>query len=179
MERSPLVEILESAYAPCTNFQGVCRGYVNWDPGVGHVPRAFGGAHGEVSDIKLVIVTAEPGDPADGEEYSGSPSDMLTKSMSVFENFLLNKTVLQRSGRIYGEFQENLAKILNLCWPDLSVVDQLRLTWITPSVKCSAVKSGGAIPKEIERTCASLYLRREINLFPGAYVLALENKARD
>jgi hypothetical protein len=151
---------------------------MRWSPEIGHIPRGFGGARGEINDIKLVIVNAEPGDPADGEAYDGSPNDMLMKSISIFENLLENKT-LRRNGRIYGRFHENLAFVLNSCFPGKSLDNQLRLTWITPAVKCSAMKSGGPIPQAIETTCASLYLKREIDFFPGAYVLALGNKARD
>src|SRR5436305_10545868 len=107
-----LLKILESAHAPCPNFQGVCGGCMRWKPGVGHVPRAFGGARGGANDVKLVIVNAEPGDPADSESYNGTPSDMLSKSISYFENFLRGET-LRRDGRAYGKFHENLTFILN------------------------------------------------------------------
>src|ERR1700676_5641454 len=112
-----ILKILESAHAPCPNFQGVCGGCMRWSPGIGHVPRAFGGARGEVNDVMLVIVNAEPGDPADGESYDGSPSDMLMRSILGSENCLRDKT-LRRNQRTYGRFHENLTLILDLCWPE-------------------------------------------------------------
>ena len=66
-----LLDILAPALSPCKNFGGVCRGIAVWDPLSGHIPRGFGGANGRARSVKLILVTAEPGPPGDGEIYSG------------------------------------------------------------------------------------------------------------
>ena len=58
-----LIKILRPAYCPCPGFKGACRGTATWKPSVGHVPRAFIGALGRLSEIKVVILVSEPGDP--------------------------------------------------------------------------------------------------------------------
>jgi hypothetical protein len=174
--KNPLFDILRPAYKPCPNFKTACKGYCQWIRRKGHVPRAFGGATGAISDIRLILVTAEPGDPADGEVYSGSPDKMLHHSMSVFTMFLRENN-LRRNGKP-ALFHENMRTILKLCWPGDSLEDQLRKTWVTPSVLCSALASGNPIPSLIENTCVSTYLAPQINLLENAFVLALGGKAR-
>ena len=57
-----LLEIIEPAYAPCSNFAGACNSLI-WAPERGLVPRGFLGATGSASEVELVLVFAEPGDP--------------------------------------------------------------------------------------------------------------------
>jgi hypothetical protein len=168
---------LRPAYEPCPNFKKACKDYCLWIPQDGHVPRAFGGATGAISDIRLILVTAEPGDPADGEKYHGSPDEMLHASMSMLIK-CLREDNLRRNGKA-ARFHKNLRKILDLCWPGDSLEDQLRKTWITPAVLCSAEKSTGVVPRKIENTCVSTYLVPQINLLENAFVIALGGKARD
>jgi hypothetical protein len=49
---------------------------MRWLPGTGHVPRGFFGATGEVSEVELVLVTPEPGDPH-GEELDPDHTSLL------------------------------------------------------------------------------------------------------
>ena len=99
---------------------------------------------------------------------------MLSEHIKFFEE-LLDEDGLRRSGRP-APFHSKLKTILDLCWPGKSLEEQLRLTWITNSVKCSAA-SRGEIRREIEEKCVSSYVKREIEALPNAYVLALGGKA--
>ena len=58
-----LIDVLEPAYAPCSGFSDKCRGVARWCPAAGHFPRGFIGAFGDLDEVKVVIVVAEPGDP--------------------------------------------------------------------------------------------------------------------
>lgn len=177
MTSAALRTILEPAYGPCIHFNGVCRAVCIWKPEKGHIPRGFGGASGQADLVRLVLVTAEPGDPADDEQYQGSATMMLTAALENRKRYLVGG--LRRNGRA-EPYHEGLRRILKLCWSDLdSLETQLARTWITNSVKCSALKSGGQIPSEVERVCVETYLQSELSLFRRAFVLALGGKAKN
>lgn len=60
-----IMDVLLPAYAPCPHFRsrgGSCREAV-WSPEQGLVPRGFLGATGELHEVRLVMVFAEPGHP--------------------------------------------------------------------------------------------------------------------
>ena len=61
-----LIENLLPAYSPCSAFQQECRS-AKWCPEKGFVPRGFLGAIGSIQDVRLVLLTAEPGDPLAAE----------------------------------------------------------------------------------------------------------------
>jgi hypothetical protein len=42
---------------------------MRWNPKAGHVPRGFCGAISTPDDVKLVLITAEPGDPHAEENH--------------------------------------------------------------------------------------------------------------
>jgi hypothetical protein len=89
LDREPfraLTEVLLPAYHPCIGFEPTCRGECLWSPDKGHIPRGFHGGNAET--IRLVLVTAEPGDPADGESYQGSPAEMLRARVQRTESSL-------------------------------------------------------------------------------------------
>ena len=172
----PLHATLLPALAPCPNFQGVCRS-CKWCPKNGYIPRGFGGGYGTLDQIWLVIVTAEPGDPGSGESYSGTAEEMLNARLYLFKKFI-QTDALARNGR-KAPFHRNLRSILDLCWPGMSLDRQLASTWITNAVLCSARKSGGTVSRKIENACVSTYLKRQLQLLPNAYVLALGGKARE
>jgi hypothetical protein len=46
----------------CSNYDGSCRDHCRWEPEHGLVPCGFGGATGPLDAVRLVLVTAEPGD---------------------------------------------------------------------------------------------------------------------
>ena len=165
-----VLRLLQPAYEPCTSFQGGACAQNTWDPEAGHVPRGFCGAIGRAEEIRLILVCAEPGDPHPTENHAsdGTSTGMLgSVSRYAWE--------CVRSGN--DRFHKNLRTILNLCWPDTDFETQMRWTWITDSVLCSAKREGGRFPVRIERECAKRFLVPQINLFPGAIVVALGKKA--
>jgi uracil-DNA glycosylase len=66
---------------------------------------------------------------------------------------------------------------LNMCWPGQGFDEQMRRTWITESVLCSAKKEGGHVPVRVGKECRRNYLERQLALFPSAVVAALGSKA--
>lgn len=161
---SSVATILSPAYGPCPEFAQAC-GQMRWDPNAGHVPRGFFGASGELSEVELILVVAEPGDPHHGECHSGLES-AYDYSTNAFRT---------RKDR----FHSNVMKILDMCWPDIAFEQQTRKVWLTESVLCSARIEGGHVSSSSSRACGRRYLLSQLALFPGALVVALGSKARD
>jgi hypothetical protein len=144
---------------------------MRWSPYNGHVPRGFCGCTGSCEEVRLVLIVAEPGDPHPGEIHSvkAGPEELLEETFSY-------------SYRCYREgkdkFHRNVRHILNLCWPNLSFDEQMRKTWITESVLCSASRECGTVPCQVWRECTRRYLFPQISLFRRAIVAALGSKAR-
>ena len=120
----PLVEILSRSFQPCPGFTGGCRASARWAPDVGHVPRGFVGALGSRDDVKLIIVTAEPGDPRPGECQQVDP-DNLSGSLAHICEF----TYRQLETR-FSQYHGNVRTVLDLCWPGLDLRSQMTRTWI-------------------------------------------------
>jgi len=158
-----LTRTLLPAYAPCPHFCGACW-EMRWSPVDGHVPRGVCGATGQLSEVELVLVTAEPGDPLEGETHSN-----LQSAMQFSVNCLSDPPTA---------FHKNIRLILALCFPDASFEEQLRRTWRTNSVLCSAKVEGGRVPRAVEKTCIRHYLSRQLALLPQALVAALGRKAQ-
>ncbi len=169
LPHSSVLKILEPAYAPCDSFRGVCR-KMRWEPGAGHAPRGYAGAVGDPSDVKLVLVTAEPGDPYEHESYkSRSPAEMAAQvSEFQYEIYKTSKDL----------FHKNLRGLIDLFWPGLDFDEQMRHTWITDSVLCSASREGASVPNCVVHTCRSNYLDKQLKLFQNAMIVALGGKAR-
>ena len=163
-----LREALIPAYAPCPAFAGGCSS-MRWDPARGHVPRGFCGATGNVHDVGLVMVVAEPGDPHDHESHQGTPGSILDSAYSYAHDSFSN-------GR--DAFHKNVRTVMDLCWPGLSYDEQMRRTWITESVLCSADRECGPVPPAVERECRKRYLERQLALLSPALVVAFGLKAR-
>ena len=157
-------KILEPAYNPCPAFSGSCFD-MRWDPSAGHVPRGFRGATGRLDEIELVLVYAEPGDPQPGETHTG-----LASAYEFANHSFTAGTDL---------FHRNVGFILDSCWPNLSLSEQLRKVWMTESVLCSAPREGGHVRREVTSECGKRYLLKQLELLPHALVVALGNKARD
>jgi hypothetical protein len=139
---------------------------MRWDPQAGHVPRGFCGATGRLSEVDLVLITAEPGDPfADQNHADASIDSVVAFSVACLRD--------RRT-----PFHSNMREILDLCFPDVSFEEQLRRTWRTNSVLCSAEVEGGAVPRRVEETCIGEYLTRQLALIPQAVVAALGRKAQ-
>ncbi len=165
-----LVNILLPAFAPCPGFLGACKDYMRWNPARGDVPRGFRGATGRVDQVKLVLICAEPGNAYEDETHDGPTS--LDKLRSAYTRG--NESIERPS----DQFARNIRTILNMAWPGLSLEEQMRMTWLTESVLCSAAVEGGRVPLVIEGECADRYLLRQLALFPDARIVALGNKAQ-
>jgi hypothetical protein len=81
---SKLHSILSPAYGPCPEFNDHCT-KMRWNPQSGHVPRGFCGALGNLEEVQLILVFAEPGDPHPGEAHSGIES-ALNYAYQCFES---------------------------------------------------------------------------------------------
>ncbi len=163
-----LKSLLLPAYAPCEGFRGGCARMV-WNPKSGHVPRGFCGATGPIRDVRLILVCAEPGDPYPGEGHSPRSAD------KIFESTYADTLKAMQRGR--DLFHRNIRLILDLCFPRLSFNEQMRLTWITDSVLCSASVECGAVPASSIRECGARFLKAQLEAMPQATVAALGSKA--
>lgn len=164
-----ILTLLRAAYEPCAGFAGTCRS-AKWEPTRGHVPRGFCGAVGEPDEVRLVLVCAEPGDPhtTESHESDGSSAGRLSSvSRYAWECFAYGR----------DQFHRNVRGLLNLCWPKLTFEEQMRKTWITDSVLCSASKECGPVHHEMELECATRFLVPQLRQFPDAIVVALGRKA--
>jgi hypothetical protein len=157
-----LISILSPAYEPCEGFKLGC-GEMRWNPAIGHVPRGFTGASASVSDVELVLVFAEPGDPQPGESHTG----LLSSYEFAYSAFATGMTL----------FHRNVRYILDSCWPRVSFDEQMQRTWLTESVLCSAVKEGGNVRAATVRECGQRYLAPQLAVIPNAIVAALGGKA--
>ena len=158
----PLRAILAWAY-PCPCFKSGCSS-MRWAPEAGHIPRGYLGATGRPEEVELVLVVAEPGNPQPGDH-------------STMEEALRHAYWAFRDGP--GQFHQNAKFLFNLCWPSLNYDEQLRKVWVTESVLCSAKVSAGTVPSSVGLACGERYLKKQIQLFPQALVVALGNKAAD
>lgn len=141
---------------------------MRWNPGAGHVPRGFCGATGDLSEVELVLVVAEPGDPHEGESHPADPAAALEST------FQYSYGCLQTGKDLY---HRNIRRILDLCFPSMAFDEQMRRTWKTESVLCSAAKEGGTVPHQVETSCRQRFLDRQLDLLPNAVVVALGSKA--
>ena len=156
-------KILAPAYPRCSSFSGACSS-MRWNPEQGHVPRGFLGAVGNLKEIELVLVFAEPGDPAEGE-----------RSSTLASTYSLVTRGFQGRG---DQFHQNVFRILDSCWPKLTFEQQLRKVWMTESVLCSATVTTGPVSRSVTKECGQRYLLEQLKQIPSALVVALGSKAR-
>ena len=154
--------ILKPAYAPCQGFSSACAS-MRWSPESGHVPRGFYGALGDVSEVRLVMVLAEPGNPGFDESHTG-----------VDSTFEYAEQCYLRDG---GQGHTNVRMIICRCFPGLPLQEAMRKVWITESVLCSAKTPGAKVERACEQLCVSTYLEPQLRLFPNATVAAMGSKA--
>jgi len=134
---------------------------MRWAPEQGHVPRGFCGATGSPEDVRLVLVCAEPGDPHESESHSrAAPLD----------------SVCEYAHRCFRDgkdlFHRNVRMILDMCYPGRPFAAQMRATWITDSVLCSARLECGGVPASASHECRGRFLEPQLALFPNALVAA-------
>lgn len=160
-----MLDVLEPSHGPCRHFDGNCS-KMRWSPSDGHVPRGVCGATGDLSEVKLVLVSAEPGDPLVGEIHDDTG---IASTIAFSINCLRYPAT---------PFHQNVRLILELCFPGYSFDQQLRKVWRTNSVLCSARIECGIVPRLVERTCISEYLVQQLDLVPNAIVATLGAKAQ-
>lgn len=176
MPAADLMQVLLPAFSPCPSFSQDCRDYARWDPACGHIPRGWIGAPEHARDVRLVLVTAEPGDPADGEIYHRLDAQQSAERYHRTAYAALVADSMRRGGRP-TPFHVSLRRILDECWPALPIEEQMRRTWVTPAVLCSATPSGNDVPRAAETACGTRYLVRQLELLNDAFVAALGGKA--
>lgn len=155
---------LAPSHAKCRHFEGACSS-MQWNPSAGHVPRGFCGALGTPSEVWLVLVTAEPGDPLPGETHNGTLQWAMAASLDSLR-------------RRATPFHSNVRLIIDMCFPNTPLEQQLRFVWRTNSVLCSAEIESGPVPIAVVDTCIRAYFLPQIALFPNALVAALGHKAQ-
>lgn len=161
--------VLLAAYEPCPSFKGDCV-TMRWQPDRGHVPRGFCGALGKPQGVGLVLIVAEPGDPHGGESYSAKTTaeELLSKTTQyAYQCYESGKDL----------FHRNVRYILDLFWPGMTFSEQMRRTWITESVLCSAKMEGGSVPEQASQSCVDRYLRPQLRILNDCSILALGRKA--
>ena len=163
---SSLQSLLMQAYRPRCHF-GRCR-EAQWAPSDGHIPRGFLGAVGELGEVELIMVFAEPGHPHSKESYNlhGAPDELLSACTAyAYRCFRDGQDLFHRNARWFME----------QIYPDLDFDDRLRRIWITEGRLCSI---DNEIGNARDVTCAETYLIKQLNLMPRAAVVAFGGKAR-
>ncbi|MFW5659824.1 MAG: hypothetical protein ACOC05_00380 [Oceanicaulis sp.] len=165
LPHSSMIELLATLYEPCTNF-GVCP-QARWEPEAGQVPRGFLGAAGELDEVSMVLVFAEPGSPHPGETYAGctTPEEFINAVIShAYSAFAHGQDQMHRNTR----------ELINMAFPGMTFDEQLRRVWLTESRLCSLDDELGSCSN---RTCAETHLAAQLRLLPNARVVALGGKA--
>jgi hypothetical protein len=176
-------DVLIPAVQPCEH-NGWCsslpKGVNTCCSSKGHVPRGFGGAT-ELSAIELVLITAEPADPATCEQkaYTRTAQEILERQVDNFRKFM-REGGAQRDGA-RSPFHLRLSEVLKMCWGEIEpyLDGQLNKTWYTNTVLCSAKNSGGSIDKKVSELCIDKYLVKQLERLRGqAFIIILGGKAR-
>jgi hypothetical protein len=143
---------------------------MQWKPARGYVPRGFCGALGNLSEVELVLIVAEPGDPLKGETYPVDSPEAALEAVCeyVYVCFDSHK----------DQYHKNIRYILDHCWPKLAFSEQMRRTWITESTLCSAEKECGPVPTAVSQYCVNSYLWKQLSLLPHAIIATLGEKAK-
>jgi len=162
--------ILAPAFAPCFSFAGACR-VARWNPRAGQIPRGFIGATEGLTEVRLILLLAEPGGGFSDESYAttASPDAYIEAAVMTAYRALSEKRT---------PFHANLRYVLDQCWPGDDLDEQLRKTWITETYLCSAENSAGSVPPLAEQACADTYLARQFAILPGRPIIALGGKAQ-
>src|SRR4051812_34122477 len=97
-----LVSILKAAYPTCPRFNEVCKHHgIQWEGEKGHLARRYTGCFGEVSEVKLVLILAEPGTPGLGEAYTKRGTrligDIADRVAGAIRDHEVTKSVFHRN----------------------------------------------------------------------------------
>jgi|APSaa5957512493_1039668.scaffolds.fasta_scaffold09398_2 hypothetical protein len=171
-----IIEILKPAYNPC-EFFGACT-EANWDPKKGHIPRGYLGATGELSEVEVVIVLAEPSHPLEEYPEQSDPISYISACVSLaYECYAFN--TYQGKPLKVSVGHTNLIYILDSLFPDHSFDEQLRKVWITESRLCSIDKKIGEINKDHRLICSNNYLQKQLQILSHADVIGFGKKAQE
>jgi len=166
---SRLRDIMKEAYMPCEGKSFCeCNG-IKYEPSSGHMPRGFCGATGQIEDVKLVLVLAEPGTPKDEHYDEGDVDYMLEqhiKKVGVAFDGDRDKLDL---------FHKNTGKIVEMCF-DKKFIEVKKHIWITESVLCS-LPPDNKMPADVVRKCGNKYLIKQYELLKHAYWVVLGGDA--
>ena len=134
-------------------------------PAKGHVPRAFGGATGELKDVKIAIVSNGPTTPICNETYT---SDANANLQTILGNPYLRKPP--------QPFHKNLNAFIDMLISpdDGSLEDRLKQIWVTNSLHCTFSNE----PEKTDRLrCGRFNLFRHLRLFTNVKALVLAGTA--
>lgn len=161
-----LQSLLLEAYRPCCNF-GTCR-EAQWNPSAGQIPRGFVGATGQLGEVEVVMVSAEPGHPHydEGHDEGQEAAGLMASGIEHVYNCYKTRTDL---------FHKNVRWFMSQLYPDLTFDQQLRHIWLTEGRLCSIDNEIGNVR---DSTCASHYLTRQLAMLPQATVVAFGGKAQ-
>ena len=170
-----LNKVLAPAYEPCRHmrvFGGRCP-QSRWNPTNGHVPRGFLGATGELDEVELVIVLAEPGDPKDTEKYADElpSSDTVRRVVDFVHETFANR----KDRRVHGKVQRVIRWFLDCWFGDMDFEHQLRRVWITQARLCS--RGPGPYSTAFYQPCGDAYLAAQLQLLPDVPIIAFGDKA--
>lgn len=166
LPHADLQNVLLPAFAPCPAF-GTCP-EASWHPETGHVPRGFLGAAGTLSEVRAIMVFAEPGGvyPTDRYDPAQTPEGMLAATVAETGRFMSTSR---------DQFHRNVRWFLDQIAPGKGFETQLRYVWMTEGRLCSVHQEIGG---RKDRTCADRYLVRQIALLPDAVVIGFGTKAQ-
>lgn len=164
---NPLLHDLMLDTLSCENF-GKCGEFSQFIPDKGLMPRGFLGATGHLSDVKIIIVLAEPGHPHNNELYTShlSKRELLEQIIAYTYRCYSNKK---------DQLHKNVRFFLDEVFPNTSFDNQLKHAWITEGRLCSIKDEIGS---HNDRFCARLHLSKQINLLSSAIVVPFGYKAR-
>lgn len=160
-----LRNVLEPAYR-CVHFDGVCKGQAVWNPTAGHFPRGYFGALGNLDEVKLVMVFAEPAPPSVLQSCLPESANVDTAFQFARESYM------EYTGR-GGKGHAIVRDILTSAFPGLTLLEIMRRVWITETVLCSARTALAPVESRCEQTCMSTYLVQQLSLFPKAIIAAM------
>jgi hypothetical protein len=170
MPNEALVDALLPAYRPCVHFQewgGTCR-EAKWLPAQGHMPRGFLGATGDLGEVEVVLVFAEPGHP-----YEDTRFEVRADPRETIRDVVSDGYAHKSFGR--DLFHRNIRRFLNRLYPGMTFDQQLRRAWLTEGRLCSIENEIG---NARDNTCSQHYLRRQLDLLRRATIIAFGGKAQ-
>ncbi len=94
-------DVLMPSLAKCIHFSGLCQDACKWNPLDGHIPRGYLGATSDLKMVRLILITAEPGNPAKGESYVGDAEEMLQQYLDNSYRYLAEERVPGRAARFH------------------------------------------------------------------------------